>query len=231
MPSRLRRTRRTVRRRRRFVKRRRFARTTVARALVSRSTNTHHFKTRCVVGTIPISAGGLGYASFGISPKLSDLPNSAELGVLYDKYRIDYVKYYIVNRSTNLNMTENYNTLVGFPQLIAVHDDDDATAPSASETGMNEIRQYAKSKFFVFTSTARVFKMGFKPAVLGERYRGVASTSYTPMYHQFIDMTDRDVPHYGFKGVIQSPYTGANFPATVTFDVYATFYVTCSGTR
>lgn len=183
-------------------------------------------------GDVIIASGSNGFSGFGISVTLDGLPNYTEFTNLFDQYKITYVKFYFVNRGTNLSMIESYNNAaLGMPQMVICVDKDDIATPASSEAGMNAIRERAKARSFCWTPEKRVFTIGWKPNVLGAVYESGISTAYTPKTNTWIDCSDPATPHYGLKGVIQVPFSTGVMPGELRFDVYATVYVSCRGTH
>lgn len=203
------------------------------RSRVRPTYDVHAFKVKCNRGPLTIASGGNGYQGFSYDFRLSDFPNAAELGVLYDQYMIKYVKFYFVCPSNVTTVMEGINSVIGMPQITLVRDHDDATAPASSEAGLNSIREYSKSKSFTFSADRNVCKVGIKPAILSEVYRSGVSTTYSPKFRQWIDCTTTDVPHYGLKGVARLPLFTGTVPGSNGYDIdlFATYYVVCRGTR
>lgn len=194
------------------------------------SFNTHRYITKCRLDSIVLPAASSGYTAFSYTFRLNMLPNAGELANMYDRYRLDYIKLYFVNR---FNLTiYNESSILGVGGIVGIMvvDYDDATAPAASEAGMNTIREFARAKSFTYDKS-RVFKIGFKPAVLTEIQRNLSTTSTSPKFGLFVDMANTDIEHYGLKGVVQIPLRSGTLPNDMFIDVYATFIYTCKDTR
>lgn len=230
---------RRVRKRRRFTRRRRVGRRVPTISRIGRSVfafssyNMHAYKVKANLGPLTITAPNQ-FQGFAYTFSLDQLPNYLELTALYDQYMLRFIKLYIVARSTNMSYMETINApKVGTPQLICVVDYDDAGIPASSEAGMNSIREYSRSRSFIYgTGKAQTFKIGLKPATLSMAWRTAVSTAYSPKWNQYVDCDNANMQHFGLKGVLHIPVSpGGALPADVLFDVFATFYVNMKTTR
>lgn len=192
----------------------------------------HSFKRKLSYPAVTVAGASNGYASAGYVFALNDLPNYAEFTALYRQFMITYVKLHIVNRAVNLSLIESYNNnALGFPEIVYSVDHTDNTAPAASAAGMNTLRECGRSKGFLWTSSRRSCSVGQKPAILDSSYKGVASTAYSPKFNQWISTADPGTPHYGLKYCIRIPFDTGACPGDISFDVYATYYFRCRGTK
>jgi hypothetical protein len=149
----------------------------------------------------------------------------ADFQNLYDQYRINYIKMYIVARTVMPTAYESWSTYaIGAPELVGVIDYDDAITPPPTPAGMNEIREFGRCKSFCFTNEKRVWRVGWRPSIKTNDNRVLSK--------QWVDMTDILKQHFGLKLVLRIPYNGTlTFPGQMEFDVYATYYFSCKGTR
>lgn len=194
------------------------------------STNIHHFKRKVVLDALTIATGSNGYASFGMNFQLSTLSGYTEFTTLFDQYRINRIKVYIVARQNTVSLMEGVNSAVGSIQGIFCTDHDDSSAPSADNAGMNTLRERDKSRSFIF-GVNQVYTHALVPATLSEVYRTGVATAYSPKFRARIDCDIPDVPHYGLKGVVRVPLNTGAMPGPVQLDVYATYYITCFDVR
>jgi len=196
---------------------------------VPKASNIHTFKRKCRLNTIQIPNLSNGYQAFGYTFNLNQLPNYTELTVLYDSYRINWVKLYIVNRFNVTTQNENSSLAFGSPWMIYVVDHDDATAPASSEAGMDTLRECknAKLKFF---SPKRAHSIMIKPAILYQSYETALTSAYTAKQGQWVDC-NYFPPQYGLKGIVNVPLNSGTMPYTANFDVFATFSVSMKDPR
>lgn len=226
---------RPVRRfRRRRTLRRRVRRGRVMRPSRALRYNTvHRFVRKCRVTSLVVPALGNGYYGYSYAPTLNLVPNYTEYQVLYDQFRIDYVKLWFVARGSTLSMIESYNTQqLGMPEVVSCVDHDDINAPTSDEAGMNDLRERGRSKCHSFTAERRAFSVGWKPNTLTQLFR--SSTPGLDGYkasYGWLDVDYASTPHYGFKAVFRVPFTGGTMPADYTFDVFATYYLRFKDTR
>jgi hypothetical protein len=150
--------------------------------------------------------------------QLDDLSNYLEYSALFDQYMITGVKIDFIPKH---NVSEMGSTRA-VPVLHFWRDHDDATAPS---TTLNTALENQSVKTRMLNRPQSFF---LKPSILVEAYRGVASTSYSPKWKQWIDMAHADVPHYGYKYFIED----AGFAAAEDIcDVFLTLYFKTRGVR
>lgn len=194
--------------------------------------NVHRFKRKVALPPLVIYGGTNGYVGFALKFALSDLPGSSDFTSLFDQYRIDLIKIYLVSRTNSVSIMEGLNNRVGTVQGIFCTDHDDSTGPTSDENGMNEMRERDKSRSFIF-GQSQVYKHVLKPAIATEVFRTALTTAYAPRFSPKLDMSFADVPHFGFKGVVKIPITSGVVPAglDLPIDVYATYYLTCYDVR
>lgn len=173
-------------------------------------------------------------SSHAIEYLFQNIINPNDFADLYDRYMITCVvhKFRLVNNptvATQLNAqvtgTPWGNSTNWFPKLWYCPDYDDST----TET-LQELQQRAKTKCMVLQPNKQ-YKIVVKPAVTIQTYRTTTTTGYAPKWKQWIDMGQRDVPHYGLKFVVDC---SAQDPAdTQPFIVeYTTqYFFTCKDVR
>lgn len=152
------------------------------------------------------------YGSFQFT--LGDLPNSTEFTNLYDEYKIQKVVLtFIPGRNIN---TFSTNQLFG--QIAYVVDHDDAAVPTSSST----LFQYPSCKI---KSVRSQFSVTINPKLASSVYNGL--TDAYSARSQYVDCAYADVPHYGFK-YYMSP---SGVSSTISYDIYARYYVSFKGVR
>lgn len=187
------------------------------RITASRSNvTTHSFSRKTALSSIVGNVAYSPYQSFtGI--RLSYLTNASEFGALYDQYRINWVK---VQFWLRIDPSAQTAAAASQPKLYWFRDQDDQILASQSE-----MRERSNLKIAVLR-TDRPVTIWIKPNVLSETFRGTATTSYSPKFGQWLDMTTNDVEHYGIKYNIDF-LTNTNY----VVDVESTYYFQCKNTR
>lgn len=170
----------------------------MSRSLVSR--NCHSFK-RFTADTRVNTTGTT--SSHAIEYLFQNIINPNDFADLYDRYMITCVvhKFRLVNNPNSTWRIVDANAQNGtnwFPKLWYCPDYDD----SATET-LQELQQRAKTKCMVLQPNKQ-YKVVVKPAVTVQTYRTTTTTGYAPKWKQWIDMGQRDVPHYGLKFVVDT---------------------------
>ena len=191
------------------------------------STKNHYFK-RTFVDSINTDSAG--QAGIGKSFRLDMLPNYTEFTTLFDQYRINGIAIKVVWRSTGISMIETQADpdRPGAPILYDVIDLDDATAP----TTRNEVMSYSKHQMTMYSTARRSRSKFFKPRGLNTIYRTGVSNAYTLANPKaWIDMSYVDVEHYGYKGFVEVPNTGATSVPVNYFDIHYTVYLQCRQAR
>lgn len=185
----------------------------------------HSFKRSTAIVTGASTGTGIGAGTFfGIfSPQLNQLPNVSEFGALYDQYKINYVVYRIIWRSTGVSTIETRDHQnIGAPYMLWALDRDDSNVP----TTITQLREYANCKEFIFTPDKRECYVKFKPSTLTQVYQSNIATSYNIQYGKYLDIADGGAtPYYGAKLAIVSPNSGSPDTAQL-FDIHCTMYFT-----
>lgn len=164
------------------------------------------------VTTVTADASLTVYGSLSFA--LSDLPSYTEFTQLYDEYKIMKVvlSFYPVRA------TQVYTATLTIPVFICAVDHDDSTAP----TNITTLLQYPGCRI---KSSRNQFSVTIKPKVASAVYNGV--TDAYSAKSQYVDCTYGSVPHYGFKYAIGS----AGVASSVSYDIYAKYYVAFRGVR
>ncbi len=203
------------------------------RGMMSKSLRvTHSFKREVFLGQASTQITSLGVQtnySQGWAFRLSDLPNVTEYAALFDQYKITGVKFKVMPKASSIANVSNSFTLSGFGQIITCLDFDDVTAPANKD----EILQYNNVKV---THPNKQHHRYIKPSMLNTIYRVGLTDAHAVVPCRFIDMAYTDVPTYGLKMWIDAPQVnplGGSpvTPATVLYDIYATYYFKCRATR
>jgi len=187
----------------------------------------HYFKRRARLGYITPTYANSGYQGFSYQFQLNDLPGFTDFVNLFDAYKITKVKLELTIPYTNAPIWDSTTGPVagqnrGTAEMIMVEDHDDAGTPASSEVGFNEIREYSKSKLYLF-SRGRIAKIVIKPCILYETYRTAITTGYSPKYSQWIDTDHYDVKHYGVRGVVKQ--VGLINGESLNIECHAVYYM------
>lgn len=128
--------------------------------------------------------------------KLSDLMDVAEFANLFNQYKIHKVKltfaWMLTNASNNAGSYDVSMGQLAGPQVNIIknrYDLDHATV----QTQFQENSQNTEMRLKPFGKKT----YSFKPNILAEAYRTSTSTGYSPKYDTWLNMDDREVPHYG----------------------------------
>lgn len=205
--------------------------------------NTHRFTRRVqlyghsgAMVNIPIQtntgAGG-GYAGIAFNFYLNQLPNYTEFSSLFDSYKITKVKMHITCL-TAINTNADFQTYgIGLPKLYYVHDEDDVTAPPSSQTGLNDMMERVKTRYYSFTPNRNTVTVTIRPNLLAETYKSAVSTAYAPVYNKWVDMADPNTPYYGVKMMFYTPSVNNVLPGTAfhAFQIDAVYYISCKDVR
>lgn len=169
---------------------------------------------------------------FAIHFALEDLPNVAEFVNLFDSYMITGVMLqikmisnpysaYPVNGSTS-SATINSNNF--FPTIWYVADHDDTSTLSLAA-----IKEYDRVRHKVLRPNAETNIM-LRPTTLSQLYRTSVTTGYSENRKRtWLDIAQINVPHYGFKAVID--FEGLDPVGSFTFKINAKYYFRCKNVR
>lgn len=137
---------------------------------------------------------------------LSDVLNSSEYTNLFDSYRIVKVQMTFDPLVNNVSVQQGSTGSQAFecPDVYFSTDDDDISTPSKSEL--------LQRPGVIIKPATKKCVMNLVPQVSREIYRGLAQTAYEiPNKLIWLDAAYADVPHFGFKGLIEA--TGASTDA------------------
>lgn len=193
----------------------------------------HSFKRRCRLGYITPTYANNGYQGFSYQFTLSDLPGYTDFVNLFDSYMITKIKLELTLPYTQAPVWDATTGPVagqnrGVAEMVLVEDHDDATVPTSSEVGFNEIREYSKSKLYLFAKS-RIAKVYVTPHVLFETYKTAITTGYSPKPYQWIDCNDYAIPHYGIRGCVKQ--VGLINGESLNIEAHAIYYLKMKDVR
>lgn len=160
--------------------------------------------------------------------QLSSLPNYTEFTNLFDQFRINMIKYSIIqNRNVNQTFYDSATTLVNYtalPTIVSIIDyDDSATTPN-----LNTLYQYQNQKV---TSYGVPHKRIFSPSVLASAYETGIGTAYMPRFKQWIDTEDSSTIHFGIKWAATALDNSAISTTPFNALVRMTYYIQCKNVK
>jgi hypothetical protein len=161
--------------------------------------NCHSFRRMAQPIYEDVSGTGL---SGALTFSLGDTLGASEFDVLYDRFMLTVVVIK-VRLVTNPDSTWGLNGATGsvdtrqgtnwFPRLFYCKDYDDNSAETLAQ-----LRERAKTKMVVLKPNM-YHKIVVRPAALVQTYYTALGSGYAPKWKQWIDMAQKDLPHYGLK--------------------------------
>jgi len=149
---------------------------------------------------------------------LADIPNVTSLSALFDQYRIEEIQLRFRSRSPGLFVANSSSPNYSCPQLMAVVDRDDNTAPST----LLELQQYDNCQQI---STQDSLDIILKPSVTPSVFSGGAFSGYSveESGDLWLDVANASIPHYGVKVGLSSLV--ATSTQRYDWDVYAIYKI------
>jgi len=143
---------------------------------------------------------------------LGDIPSVSEYTTLFDQYKIVAVKLefqYISASEAVLSLTSNpASQIVTF---MGYEDNDDSTAPTASNAGWQAVLESGRAKRRIFPQQHNSFVYVLKPKVLTADLDTAGTTLARSLGNPWLDPATTDAKYFGFKWIMQ-----AN-PGPITF--------------
>jgi len=171
---------------------------------------------------------GATYYSYGYAFILSSLPDYTNFTALFDQYRILRVDFSLACFSTvSTSAAAGQGTGA---MHYGITDHDDATNPTASDVGVQGMREYASfTERSLFDSRGEFHRHSFVPRVAVAAYAG-AFTSYGNA-SMWIDSNSPAVQHYGRKGIIEIWSATPGVACNMLVRVQATVTLECRDVR
>lgn len=176
-----------------------------------------------VLSCVTPAAIGSSFYSFGMAFCLKDVPNYTDFTTLFDLYKIPCVVWRLVPLNTTSfgGNNINANTISGWIHMI--NDEDDYAGVTASDVGIDEIRQYASYKVKNIC-TQYPFKRKIRPKVSVSGSDGTAFNQAINVRPTWINCAYNEAVHYGMKWVIEIiNYTV--YAQTVSFKLEPVYYL------
>jgi hypothetical protein len=130
---------------------------------------------------------------------LNQISNAAELGSLYDRFRINRVVVHMSYTPAAPMGGQDY-TPAYYPLIMYKRDYDDATTPTVA----TEFYDSSQAQQFRFSATHLEHQIAIRPAAANTLWRAGAASGYSSVWRPWVDMAQRDVPHYGLKLFVKS---------------------------
>lgn len=145
---------------------------------------------------------------------LNSIPGVSDFTGLYDQYRINAVKWTLIPRGNNSDITPGSGSTSSANSvgIFSCLDYDDST----NLTSITQYLQYQNNKM---TRTHQQHSRYLKPKINAQIVNNVTSVSAVNM-KGWLDITASDVPHYGIKYCLQQA------PSSVQqFDLKVDYYI------
>jgi len=171
-------------------------------------------------GTLTTVQGSAVYTPYNLgaySWTMNSVINPTDFSNLFEQFRLNWVKltFHLKTDPSSQNGTVTAGwTPAYYPKLYYFTDHTDETPPS-----INECRERAGVKMKILKPDTLI-NVWVKPNLLQEVYKGVASTTYKPIYGTWLP--DMAAKHYGLKWVIDD-FRNPNY----FLDVETTYYFDC----
>lgn len=159
-----------------------------------------------IVVTSNASANVITYGQFTFSAQLQDLPNYTEFTTLYDRYTIIGVSFRLYPFATNVATGAAVGTTSQQSSCLihTVFDYDDDSAPTATDAGINALRQYKNYRVYnPFAGSGRGLKRYFKPRIQAGVWDGGALASAKNVPFGYIDCDSPDIHGFGMKAIVE----------------------------
>jgi hypothetical protein len=174
---------------------------------LKKDNSVHRFIQMVDFGVV-LTASTIAIAGYGVSFKLTNLPQQTTFTALFDQYRIDEIELWFEPQVIDVVLT------TAPAKIYSAIDYDDAGTPSS----INAMMQYTNCNI---GSASQGHYVRFRPHVAIAAYGSGAFSSYSNRSAMWIDAGSPSVEHYGFKAVI--PIGTVGYSVTLN----ARFHVSC----
>ena len=184
--------------------------------------------------TLSSIGSAIQYGAGAVYFTLDAVPNSTEFTLLFDEYRIESV---VIKFTPFWTQSLTAAAAVGTAGQTTVlwhdiFDEDDAGIPTATDAGINEMRQYNNYRVRTFvngrpiTKTMRPRTQGVAAITAGT----IGSTANMTLPRKiFYDCNEPAIEYYGYKFICEASNSGANTVLYIKCEVTTTF--TMKGVR
>jgi hypothetical protein len=177
--------------------------------------------------TVTCSATALAYATGALTFAIDAIPNVSEFGSLFDQYKIEAIDvlFEYLNSSESIQTQQVSTAYCPQCTLLVYEDNDDVTAPAATNAGWQSLYEVGRAKRKTFPGQGSLsIRICPKPQVGELAYGDTTSLSGRALgYDGWLDgATANPVLHYGLKYAIQA--NPATTSLTHAFRVTTTYY-------
>jgi len=169
-------------------------------------------------------------SSFSLAFAMADVPSLTEFTTLFDSYMITGVMLQIkmINNPNaigdKLPGGVNFNKNNFYPTIWYAPDHDDK-----NNATLDAIKEFQRVRHKVLLPNREVNIM-LRPTTLQQVFRTALSTGYAEnQKRQWLDIAQTDIPHYGFKCVIDMENVTTTEP--FQFKINAKYYFKCKNVR
>lgn len=168
------------------------------------------------------------YFAYAVAAKLSDLPDTADFSDLYDQYKITMIEltFKPFQRSGSLFTYANNQSCGAIHYSVLDHDD--AVQPTASNSGVQKLREY---ETFKEKDYFKDWKRSAVPRVAVALFGSAVFTAYGNEGDQWIDMVSTNVEHYAFKGIFEVFSPLSSTPTDLWFRPELKIWFSCREVR
>lgn len=168
-------------------------------------------------------------AQFSLGFQLRDIPNVTEFTSLFDSYMLTGVmlQFKLIDNPGADFVTGDpttYNKLNFYPTIWYAPDHDDN-----NNVPIGNIKEFERVRHKVLYPNREVNIM-LRPTTLGQLFLTSTTSAVTENRRRsWLDMATTNIPHYGFKSVID--FEGISPSANFRIKVNAKYYFTCKNVR
>lgn len=167
--------------------------------------------------------GAMSYGSYAVFGTLDSLPDYTEFTTLFDRYKIVGMKLKLIPFNTQSEVGAAVSATYAQTGVIwhGITDYDDAnSAPTATDVGINTLREYESYKVRNVLN-GRPVTQYCKPRIATAAYGASVFTRFANMKNLWIDANSSDVQHYGFKGIFEMSPNSAAINTTIAIFIKA----------
>lgn len=189
--------------------------------------NVHSYKRYATPISLTAAATSTAYNNV-LYFQLAGVRGASELTALYDQYMITGVKVrfqMVTNPDSNYetNNVSNTNASNFYPKLFYTRDYDNDAVEST-----NDLRERNTTKMKVLRPNS-VVDIFLKPAVRNLLYLDGVTAANSPLWHQWLDCSSSQVPHYGLKFSVD--FNGFTTSDAYEFRIETIYYLKFKNTR
>jgi hypothetical protein len=170
------------------------------------------------------SATLLAYNSSTLTFNISDVPSISEFTTLFDQYRFSMVSVLFEYITASETVSQPAAALSQQVTLLVYEDNDDSTAPTASNVGWQAVYESGRAVRKVFPNKTNQLVYNLKPKYLVAENDTAGTTLGRSLGAGWTDAATTDVQWRGLKWILQANPTTAT-TAEYNFRMTATYYI------